>query len=273
MFLDSPASARWRNATLVALAATIAYYVRSARREFPHGGSRTGVALGVLAVAAIAVLLYFGVRKRSYRSRFGRLETWLLSHVYLGLLSFVFVLLHTGFRFHDRLALSAFAVLILVVATGIWGALLYQRVPRLLSEVETNLPPERVSEQLNQFASAMARLASGRSDAFRAVYLRLLGESLPGALAGWRILAGGASKERQRDWSALLARVGADEQGDLRQLLVLSRQRRVLHRRFVIQKRAKNLLEVWLYLHVPLSIALVALVAAHLISVFYFARL
>jgi hypothetical protein len=278
MFLSSRAGARWRNVGLLALIVAVVAYVRAVRGDFPHGGSKAGIVFGALGLAAIFALLLFGVRKRSYRSRLGRLETWLHIHIYLGLLSFALILLHSGFRFHDRMAVAAFLVLALVVVTGIWGALLYQRVPRLLSEVQTNLPPEEISDQLNQLARSMARLASERSAAFREVYRVLLAEALPGFMAGWRGLlrkerlfdGGGIEKDRKRQ--ALFSRVGPEEQEDFRRLLVLSRQRRELHRRFLAQQRYKNLLQVWLYLHVPLSIALLAVVAAHLLAVFYFWR-
>ncbi len=278
MFLSSPAGARWRIVGLFALVAAVAAYVLAARGDFPHGGSAAGIVFGALGLAAIFALLFFGVRKRDYRSRWGRLESWLHIHIYLGLLSFVLILLHSGFRFHDKVAIAAFIVLGLVVATGIWGALLYQRVPRLLSEVQTNLPAEEISDQLNQLARSMARLAGERSAAFREVNRVLLAEALPGYFAGWRglfrkvSLFKGSGTEKDGMRQVLFARVGAEEQEDLRRLLVLSRQRRELHRRFVVQQRYKNLLQVWLYLHVPLSIALLAVVAAHLIAVFYFWR-
>lgn len=278
MFLSSRGGARWRNVGLIALIAAVAAYVRAARDGFPHGGSAAGIVFGALGLAAIFALLFFGVRKRDYKSRLGRLETWLHIHIYLGLLSFVLILLHSGFRFHDKVAISAFVVLILVVATGVWGAMLYQRVPRLLSEVQTNLPAEEISDQLNQLARSMARLAGERSTAFREVYRVLLAEAKPGVFAGWRSLFGKSSlfersgTEKDGKWQSLFARVGPEEQGDLRRLLILSRQQRALYRRFVIQQRYRNLLQVWLYLHVPLSIALIVVVAAHLVAVFYFWR-
>jgi hypothetical protein len=66
--------------------------------------------------------------------------------------------------------------------------------------------------------------------------------------------------------------VPAVEQDELRQLLVLSRQRGELLERLVAQQHFRNLLAAWLYIHVPLSIALVVLVGAHVAAVFYFAR-
>jgi len=81
--------------------------------------------------------------------------------------------------------------------------------------------------------------------------------------------AGGASGQ-PAPWAAELGRVPAGEQEELRQLLVLSRQRRELLLRLVAQQRYRNLLGAWLYVHLPLSIALLVLVAAHLVAVSYY---
>ena len=70
--------------------------------------------------------------------------------------------------------------------------------------------------------------------------------------------------------SDLLALVGRDEQDDLRQMLVLSRQRREILLRLVYQQRYKNIMEAWLYIHVPMTFALLAALTAHIVSVFFF---
>jgi hypothetical protein len=277
MLLRTAESARWRRRAFWVFLILLASYIFHAwRADFTHGGSPMGVTYGVLGTLSILVLLYFGVRKRSYRSTFGTLEAWLQSHIYLGLLAAVLILFHTGFRFEDKVAVSAFAVLLIVVVSGVWGALVYTSVPRRLTEVEGDLAPERMAEQLNQLARTMARLASGRSAPFQKVCEGLLAESVPERLAGWRILFGAGKRRKGGDeaapWAAHLSRVPAEEQEELRQLLVLARQRRELHQRLIAQQRYRNLLDVWLYVHVPLSIALVVLVAAHLMAVFFFSK-
>lgn len=275
MLLRTAASARWRRRALwVFLALALSYGLYAWRTDFTHGGSPMGVTYGVLATLSILVLLYFGVRKRSYRSTFGTLEAWLQSHLYLGVLAAVLVLFHTGFRFQDKVAVSAFAVLGAVVVSGVWGALVYTAVPRRLTEVEGDLTPERMAEQLNQLGRTMSRLATGKSEPFQKVCQGLLAELVPARLAGWKLLVG-AGRERKDEtapWAAQLGRVPASEQEDLRQLLVLARQRRELHQRLLAQQRFRNHLDVWLYVHVPLSIALIVLVAAHLVAVFFFSK-
>jgi predicted ferric reductase len=90
----------------VLLIGTSASYVYYARREFPHGGSKIGLGYGIAGTALILLLAFFGIRKRWYRSRFGTLEQWMQSHIYLGLLVLVILLFHTGGRFNDKIAVT-----------------------------------------------------------------------------------------------------------------------------------------------------------------------
>jgi len=271
MLLTTRESARWRRFALGLFALLTLVYLLYRAREFPHGGSWPGIAFGVLALALVGLLLYYGVRKRSYTSRFGTVEGWLQSHVYLGLLSVVVVLYHAGFRLQDQVATAAFWVLAAVVVTGVYGAILYTVVPRLLTEAQGEDTPEGLSEELERIARSMRRLAQGRSAVFQRLQEGLLTETRPGRLAGWRLLfTRRREREAEPDWAPLLGRVGPEEQEDLRGLLVLSRQHREIHRRLVGQQKYRNLLDVWLWLHVPLSLALVVLVLAHLGAVFYY---
>lgn len=274
MILPSRRARRWMLVALGLLAVLLASYVDYAlSAPLVHGGSWMGIFYGVVASVLILVLLAFGLRKRAYRSTLGTLDGWLQAHLYLGLLSAVVVALHAGFRFHDRVATASFAVLLLVVATGFVGARLYATVPRQLTRVASNLTAEEISEQLNQLAGSMARLAAGRSESFRRIADRLLAETRPPSAAGWRLVfrgAGASSEVADESWEVLLALVAEEEREPLRKLLVLARQHRELHRRLRLQQRYQNLLQVWLYLHLPLSVALVVLVVAHVLGALYF---
>lgn len=281
MLLTTPESRRWRRWTLAALVVLVGLYIWLSRGKEAHGGSGLGLTLGFASLALILLLLYYGVRKRRYKSTFGRMEVWLQSHVYLGLLSLVVVVLHSGLRFEDPLAVTALVVLAAVVVTGFVGAVLYTTVPRLLTEVESNLTVEEISERLNQIAASMARLAEGKSAPFRRIQKSVLKESIPGRFAGWKVVLSpglGAKSRRGKGggspaspgWEALLSRVEAGEQEDLRRTLVLSRQHKELHQRLVYQQRYKNLLDAWLWLHLPLSLGLLVLVLAHAVAALFF---
>jgi hypothetical protein len=265
----------WRRLFLLLLAIAIATYVWDYRREYTHGGSQVGIAFGVAGTLLILLETFFGIRKRWYRSRFGTLEQWLQSHIYLGVLVLVVLLFHSGGRFNDSIAVATLILVAVVVFSGIFGAILYVTVPRLLTEVESNLTVDELSEQLNQLARSMARIASAKSEPFQRIYNELLRESQPGWLAGWRLLFA-RQRRQQREaaqWANLLALVGRDEQEELRQMLVVSRQRKELLLRLIYQQRYKNVLEAWLYIHVPVTIALLLFAALHIAAVFYYRRI
>jgi hypothetical protein len=262
----------WRLVFLVLLIAVTALFIYQARREYPHGGSTLGIAYGIAGSALIVLLAAFGIRKRAYRSTLGTLEGWMQSHIYLGILAGVVLLLHTGFRFHDGIAVATYVLVLIVVFSGIAGAILYVTIPRLLTEVESNLTVDEISDQLNALAKQMARIASGKSSPFQRIYNELISESRPGWLAGWRLLF---TRRRQKpqaagDWSNLLGLVGKEEQDELRQMLVVSRQRKELLLRLIYQQRYKNILEAWLYVHVPFTIAAMIMAVVHVAAVFYY---
>ena len=265
----------WRRIFLVLLTGVVGTFIWSTRREFPHGGSLVGLSFGTAGYLLILLLAYYGIRKRAYRSTFGTLEQWLQSHIYLGLLVLVLLSLHTGGRFNDMVAVWTFVLCVIVVFSGIAGAILFVTVPRLLTEVESNLTVDEISQQLNQLGRNMARVASGRSAPFIRIYEGLVGESTPGWLAGWRLLFARLRKKTSQtvsDWSKLLALVGKEEQDQLRQMLVLSRQRKELLMRLMYQQRYKNILEFWVYIHVPVTIALIAMGTVHVVAVFYYGK-
>lgn len=266
MLLLTRESRRWRYATIVLVLLFSGLYLWHGSREFPHGGSTWGLAFGIGAFVLILLLLFFGVRKRMYRSRrWGRLETWLQSHVYLGFLALVLAVYHSGFRLDDKVAVATLVVLVLVVVTGFIGAVLYTTVPRVLTEVQSNVPMEEMSEDLQQLERSMAHLADDKSRVFRGIHRKLLEPSRPKLWAGWRILFGRPPNLQapDGDWAEHLGLVPSEEREDLKELLVLWRQHREIHQRLVLQQRYKNLLDAWLYFHVPLSLALVVLMTFH----------
>lgn len=272
-----PRSGRlWRPIFAILLIATsVHYFFFYANKEFPHGGSETGLAYGIAGTALILLLAFFGIRKRWYRATFGTLEQWLQSHIWLGVLVVIVLFFHTGGRFSDKWAVATYALVVIVVLSGILGAVLYATVPRMLTEVESNLTVEDISDQLNQLARSMARIASGRSAPFQRIHDELVRQSTPGAMAGWRLLVSrlGRRTKQEADWARLIALVPKEEQEELRQMLVVSRQRRELLLRLIYQQRYKNVLESWLYIHVPFTIALLVFAAVHIAAVFYYGRL
>ena len=62
-----------------------------------NGGTVLGYILGTVSAFLILLLMWFGIRKRRYKSRMGTAVGWLSAHLYLGLSLLVLATLHTGF--------------------------------------------------------------------------------------------------------------------------------------------------------------------------------
>lgn len=266
----------WRRIFVVLLLIVSAtYFWYAGKQSFQHGGTPLGLTYGAIGFFLCFFLAYFGIRKRAYRSRFGTLEQWLQSHIYLGILALVILIFHTGGRFNDKIAVTTLLLVGIVVGSGIVGAILYVTVPRLLTEVESELTVDEISDQINQLGKQMARIASGRSEPFQRIYKQLIGEGTPGWLAGWRLLFARMRNKKaiSSDWAPLLRLVPNEEEPELRQMLVVSRQRKELLLRLLFQQRYKNVLESWLFVHVPFTLALLVFAIVHVVAVFYYGSL
>jgi hypothetical protein len=233
----------------------IGFYVADNPIDEPNGGTWLGYGLGGIGAALILWLMWFGVRKRRYGGKFN-LRAWLSAHVYLGLSLIVIGTLHTGFQFGWNLHTLAYTLMMIVIVSGIFGIYAYSRYPEIAEldreckQVAQSMPDE-VTRLVLQ-SSSDTRLGGGT----------------------WRQLSGrDPSCGTTRAFEALQALGSSAAPGQGSELLKL---------RMLMQKKVnllgtvrrdiqlKALMEVWLYFHVPLSIALVASLVAHVLSVFYY---
>ena len=130
----------WIVGCLIALAAAVAAYVYERRQHGiePSGSSLIGFWLGVLAAGIIVFELMLTWRKVVRGGRWGRTQTWMRAHIWLGILCAPLALLHTGFRFGGWFPTALLVVLLLVIASGIYGTYLQWRCRQMeLDEVAT----------------------------------------------------------------------------------------------------------------------------------------
>ena len=121
-----------RAAGLLCLAATIAYFAGNPSDE-RAGSTWTGYSLGIACALLVLWLTALGVRKRSYRSRLGSVKGWASAHVYLGLSLVYLAALHCAFRFGWNVHTLAYVLLIVVVASGIYGIVGYSYLPERIT--------------------------------------------------------------------------------------------------------------------------------------------
>lgn len=238
-----------------------------------NGGSAYGYILGTIGAALIVWLTLLGIRKRAMTEKRWSLKAWTSAHVYLGL-SLIFIgTLHTGFQFGWNVHTLAYVLMMFVIVSGIFGVIAYSTLPQSMSNNRAEMTEKQMLEslrsidrQLHEAAQPLSQSnaelvrASLEQDPFGGGILRRLSGSYPNCATRY------AQSEIRRE-TAYKPRVDDDpvEKVDVlltRKEAMLARVRRHL--------RLKALLEVWLYVHVPVTFALIAALLAHIISVFFY---
>lgn len=234
-------------------------------------GSSVGMGFGVAAAVMLLVVMLYSVRRSvpSVRS-LGPARPYLEIHLYGGLLFLLLVLMHTGFGLPSGgLNITLWLVAIWVVASGLLGLALQAWVPRLL-EAETSMEahaeriPELVAEVRGR-ADQAARDGGRRVEAF---YHRELAPEMAAPPPGPGVLLarGRSLRRRDREFTHLERMVDAEAAPALEELRRLYRTKLDLDLHHTLQRT----LRVWLYLHLPLGIVLLALFGLHLFFILYF---
>ena len=264
---------RWFKAAIALSVLAAAVYLWHEAPLKPYGGTWLGYTLGTIGALLILWLLWYGVRKRRYRSNVGTVQGWLSAHVYLGTALVVVVTLHTGFELGWNVHTLAYVLMLAVVFSGIYGVVVYLRVPGDMTE---NLGAETLDSillRLSDLDREMRDKALSLPDAMFAVVERSVQGTRLGGSFG-RIMSG---RDRNcptaaavREWSPLArglsgdtARIGKDVYGLLlHKQQLLDRARRDL--------RHKAVIDLWLHFHVPLAFMLLAALVAHVVAVFIY---
>lgn len=91
---------------------------------------------GLAGLVGVAWVMVYPMRKQIYRRRAGALRYWMLSHIYIGVLAGVLLLVHGGTSSGSLLTTSLMISFDLVIASGLFGAICYILVPRLMTRIE-----------------------------------------------------------------------------------------------------------------------------------------
>ncbi len=216
----------------------------------PNGGSWYGYTLGTIGALLILWLTALGYRKRKMTRDAWSLKAWTSAHVYLGLSLVVIGTWHTGFQLGWNVHTLAWALMMLVILSGLYGVIVYATLPAALSnnrdEMTQPLSPEDTAPVLasldeDPFAGGIRARLSGR-------YPK---DATAAALRALSLSHGGNADARQK-------------------VIGLLSQKEAALARLRAHLRIRAMLEIWLYVHVPLTFALIAALSAHIISVFFY---
>ncbi len=239
-----------------------------------NGGSWYGYTLGTIGAGLILWLTMLGVRKRAMTAGKWSLKAWTSAHIYLGLSLIVIGTLHTGFQFGWNIHTTAYAFMMIVIISGIVGIYFYATIPQSLSNNRDEMTETQMLESLRSLDRQLHEAAQPLSAEHAALVLQSLEQDpfgggflkrVSGKYPNCATRAAQADLRRER---AYQPRMGGDDPLDKvdalleRKEATLARVRRHL--------RLKALLQVWLFIHVPMTFALIASLSAHIISVFFY---
>ncbi|MBX9815152.1 MAG: hypothetical protein K2X76_10665 [Sphingomonas sp.] len=264
---------RWLRVALVLSALAITGYLLADVQPRPNGGSWYGYTLGTIGALQILWLTLIGYRKRAMTPGRWSLKGWTSAHVYLGLSLIVIATLHTGFQLGWNVHSLAYGLLMLVIASGLFGMIAYATIPAAMSSNRDGLTEAQLIDGLRAIDRQLHEAAQPLSEASALAVRRALAQD-PFGGGLWARLSGryprcatDAAHAFIRRWTGDRPDLGDDPLERVDRLL---ERRQALLARMRRHLRYRALLEIWLYAHVPLSFMLIAALAAHILSVFYF---
>jgi hypothetical protein len=265
----------------------------------PSGGSAVGLIYGSVGYALMLFAGLLGLRKKFPIMRVGRTTTWMRGHLWLGLLSFPLILFHAAFSLGAGALTRALMVLfIIVVLSGLLGAVLQHFIPRLMTErVQLETIYEQIDSVRVQLLEEAEKIVADLSSALEGD-LSSIGEkqravaASAGTRGGLTFASGLGASDRTNDivreffraevrpfllqtssrpgpladkdqasgmFGQLRVQTPRNLWPKLEDLENLCDEKRGLDR----QRRMHHFLHGWLLVHIPLSYALLALGAIH----------
>ncbi len=283
-------AARYLWIAIVLIAICIGLYLSQSDAEQPaNGGTWQGYTTGTLGALLILWLSLLGIRKRRYRSRIGSVAGWTSAHVYLGTSVIIIGTLHSAGQLGWNIHTIAYVLMCAVVISGFFGIYYYMSLPdksllnrggrsrqALFTELhELDVEGHKAAELCSSDIAVSATSAIERTSIGGGVLAQLLRSDQSKMSIQTH---GKPAIVKNSDQSRILAMIAAripdaqrqSEVEPLRNLMSIMARRQAVIRRIVRDIQLQGLMKVWLYLHIPLTIALLVSLTAHIVSTFLY---
>ncbi len=262
---------RWRNIVILAVLAVLLIVGDALCRVSLHSTSKI---LGWILAALIVGLAMYNVRKRLPFLPLGSSAAWLQLHVYAGGLTIVLFVLHIGWRIpNGAFELVLAALYVAVAGSGVAGLYLSRSFARRLTTrggevIFERIPVYRKRLQCEVEELVLRCVSESDSTAIPAFYTTRLRPFFEKSRNFFSHLV-----ESHRPRQRLLLEIQSQnrylneaERGLLVQFADRLRQKDDLDYQYALQATLKY----WLFMHVPLTYALLVFVAVHVLLVHAF---
>jgi hypothetical protein len=241
-----------------------------------NGGTWLGYTLGAISALLIVWLTLLGLRKRAITAGRWSLKGWTSAHVYLGLALIVLATLHTGFQFGWNVHTLAYVLMLIVIVSGVFGIYFYTTIPARMSDNRAEKSTQQMLEEIAALDNDLRDAAQPLGEQNAIVVQHAIDNTKLGGGVFERLRSSHPTCATQNALDTLKAasarapRQQGGGAGELAQVTSLLERKTVLLERARRHIRYRALLELWLYVHVPVTFALLAALIAHIVSVFYF---
>lgn len=276
-----PDTSRWANKWIqsplwfmgfgIAVAVCLILFALNALFGRIHPSSTWGLGYGIAATVLFVGVFFYGVKRRTMRIRaLGRAWYYLQFHVYGGTLFLLLALMHVGFRVpHGVLTWWLWVLSIWVVASGLLGIVLQKWIPTLLSAgVTTEVNYDRIPELTEEIRERAERLVETSDYAVQDFYRNDVAPVLaaPQFRPIYYLGISGGLQAQTNQFRHVRAMLSSEERVKLNALEDMVGTKLEIDAHYTLQKA----LRWWLYLHVPVSVVLAALLAFHIFTVLYY---
>ena len=253
------------------------------------GGTIIGIMYGSVGFGFMIFAGLLSLRKRFPVWRMGRTQTWMRGHLWLGLISYPIILLHSGFSFgHGALTFWMMVLLTVVIISGLLGAALQHYMPRMVTQLvpmetiygdsahvlrDLQEEAERIVGDICGPIVAMSATAASTSGMSVSTLVQVMDKAAvaemqyfyqqemlpyvkdPGA-RGSALANTNTATATFKNLRTLLPTAVHEALSDLENICYEKRQ-------IDLQARLHRILHGWLFVHIPLSYALLVMGAIH----------
>ncbi|MGD8396380.1 MAG: hypothetical protein PVF43_13000 [Candidatus Eiseniibacteriota bacterium] len=228
-----------------------------------ESGNLWSLGFGAAALAFMLGALLYGARRRTMRWGAGRTRAWLQFHIYGGILFLLLMLMHSAFQVPDgKLNQWIWGLSLWITASGLLGAIIQRWVPRVItSGLTVEAHYDRIPDLIGDIRQRAQALLATCDDPVQDFYHLNLETAFAGPQPRFIYFMDvtGGIQSRTRGFPYLLRILPADQREKLAELEAFFRTKLELDAQYTLQRA----LRWWLYLHVPVSMALLVLVAVH----------
>lgn len=277
---------------LILVVAAFVLYGSHSDFQPPNGGTWQGYVLGGVGLLLIIWLTALGIVKRRYGK--SNVQAWTSAHVYLGLALLVVVSLHSAMQLGLNVHSLAYVLMCVVILSGLVGLYFYRRYPQKMAQNRRNCSQRQLFaelHELNQQGRAMARRC--HANVASAVDTAIARTAIGGGLLDQLWARDGSTvmlivEDKQgggqprtvanRNQQAIIDYVAKciprarkqGEAGNLQNLLEALCRRQTVTQQLRQDIKFNTRLKVWLWVHIPFTIALLAALIIHIMSVFFY---